>query len=361
MDSTNKTKAVALAVALVLHGVAGLGIATMQMKILTPSKITPPLEIEFIKPEPEKLIINNEESPDPTPIETPKPVKQQAARQMSEGAAQPQAVTPPKPVVPPQVFKPTPKLVNEPKPEPKLEPKSEPAPQKPVVDQEKILLQRQAEQAAFEAQERARLEEEKQRQAQELARQQAEQRTREQQAQAAREAAEKEAARQAKLAQEKAQREQAERDKAEQARKDAEAHAKAQAAAQAKAAQGTGKQGDGKDDKTQNDKGGKDDKDNQGGVIGGQDLGTISNASWARKPNFANLNSNEITGNVSTTATLAIDDKGRITAVSGVSTGNKQLDRDIVREIKRARLKPFKKGNNTLSGTATLPINFNLS
>ncbi len=88
LDSANKIKGVALAVAIALHGVAGFGVANMQIKTLTPPKITPPLEVEFIKPEPkpepEKIILNNLESPEPVKVE-PKPAMEST-----------QAVVPPK-------------------------------------------------------------------------------------------------------------------------------------------------------------------------------------------------------------------------------------------------------------------------
>lgn len=88
LDSANKIKGVALAVAIALHGVAGFGVANMQIKTLTPPKITPPLEVEFIKPEPkpepEKIILNNLESLEPVKVE-PKPAMENT-----------QAVVPPK-------------------------------------------------------------------------------------------------------------------------------------------------------------------------------------------------------------------------------------------------------------------------
>ncbi|USZ14910.1 hypothetical protein NGM44_00465 [Moraxella sp. FZFQ2102] len=341
LDSTNKTKAVALAVALVLHGVAGLGIATMQMKILTPPKITPPLEVEFIKPEPkpepEKIILNNLESPKPVKVE-PKPamkntqavVPPKGDTQVSEVKDSPSSDdTPPATedvATPPQTIETDPVQTTPITPSSESTPDVVPdtptvEPVTPVVTTTITPVTSSDDHTVTPATNPA-------------------------------DAQDNNIAPVTTLTT---------MDNTPTSTPPASATPANVSPTNVVNNATTNNQGGGKDDKTQNDKGGKDDKDNQGGVIGGQDLGTISNASWARKPNFANLNSNEITGNVSTTATLTIDDKGRITAVSGVSTGNKQLDRDIVREIKRARLKPFKKGNNTLSGTATLPININLS
>ena len=58
VDNSNKTKVLAWSVAAVLHGAAGLGVAQMQAKPINPPKITPPIEIELI----------NMESPTPVPV-----------------------------------------------------------------------------------------------------------------------------------------------------------------------------------------------------------------------------------------------------------------------------------------------------
>lgn len=75
--SNNGIKAMAVGVAIALHGLAGLGLAHMQMPELKPLKITPPIKIEIIEPikEPEivEIKINNLESPEPPkPIMAPK-------------------------------------------------------------------------------------------------------------------------------------------------------------------------------------------------------------------------------------------------------------------------------------------------
>ena len=75
--SNNGIKAMAVGVAIALHGLAGLGLVHMQMPELKPLKITPPIKIEIIEPikEPEivEIKINNLESPEPPkPIMAPK-------------------------------------------------------------------------------------------------------------------------------------------------------------------------------------------------------------------------------------------------------------------------------------------------
>ena len=380
LDSANKIKGVALAVAIALHGVAGFGVANMQIKTLTPPKITPPLEVEFIKPEPkpepEKIILNNLESPEPVVVN--QPVQQQVARKQEAGAMPPKPAkmqsakpikTEPAPAPEPEQTKPE----TEPKkseliPEPEPEHQIPPEPDTRVQDE---LLQQQAQQAAFEAEQR-RLEHER------LEREQLERERLEhiaRQEQLERERLAKEQAQKEQLAKEQAERERKQREAQEKARAEAEAAARRQAEAdalakkqadearrQAQQGQGQGNQGDGKDKKNvDGKKGGKDDNNQQGQIISGQNLGSISNASWIRKPNFSGIHSDEIKGNVSVTATLTIDAKGSITGVSGVSTGDRELDKQIMREIRRAKLKPFKQGNNTLTGTATYPISIKLS
>lgn len=358
LDSANKIKGVALAVAIALHGVAGFGVANMQIKTLTPPKITPPLEVEFIKPEPkpkpEKIILNNLESPKPVVVN--QPVQQQVARKQEEGA------TPPKPAK----LQPTEPVKTEPVPEPtepEIEPKkSEPIPEpepehqtppEPDTRLQDELLQQQAQQAAFEAEQR-RLEHER------LERERLEHIARQEQLERER------------LAKEQAERERKQSEAQEKARAEAEAAARRQAEAdalakkqadearrQAQQGQGQGNQGNGKDKKNDDGKkGGKDDNNQQGQILSGQNLGSISDASWIRKPDFRGIHFDDIKGNVSVTATLTIDAKGSITGVSGVSTGDRETDKQIMREIRRAKLKPFKQGNNTLTGKAIYTVNF---
>ncbi len=353
LDSANKIKGVALAVAIALHGVAGFGVANMQIKTLTPPKITPPLEVEFIKPEPkpepEKIILNNLESPEPVVVN--QPVQQQVARPQTAGAAPIQ-----------QSESETKKAVTEKKtqqPNTSKHTASIKSDNKPADD----IARQQAQQAAFEAEQR-RLEHER------LERERLEHIARQEQLE--RERLAKEQAQKEQLAKEQAERERKQREAQEKARAEAEAAARRQAEADAlakkqadearrQAQQGQGSQGNGKDKKNDDGKkGGKDDNNQQGQIISGQNLGSISNASWIRKPDYRGVNSAEIKGNISGTATLTIDAKGSITGVSGVSTGDRELDRQIMREIRRAKLKPFKQGNNTLTGTATYPFDITL-
>lgn len=377
LDSANKIKGVALAVAIALHGVAGFGVANMQIKTLTPPKITPPLEVEFIKPEPkpepEKIILNNLESPEPVVVN--QPVQQQVARKQEAGAMPPkpakmQSAEPIKtePAPEPEQTKPeTEPKKSEPIPEPEPEHQTPPEPDTRLQDE---LLQQQAQQAVFEAEQR-RLEHERL-ERERLERERLEHIARQEQLE--RERLAKEQAQKEQLAKEQAERERKQREAQEKARAEAEAAARRQAEAdalakkqadearrQAQQGQGQGNQGDGKDKKNDDGKkGGKDDNNQQGQIISGQNLGSISDASWIRKPDYRGVNSAEIKGNISGTATLTIDAKGSITGVSGVSTGDRELDRQIMREIRRAKLKPFKQGNNTLTGTATYPFDITL-
>lgn len=316
-SNTNKFKALAAAVALVLHGLAGYGLTHMTMLNIEPPKITLPLEIQMIA-------LNSEESPEPLPVEVPEPTPTPTPTPKSVSAPAPPKFAPPPKVEP---VKPPPKVE---KPEPKKEPPKKESPKevvkkepkqeqpKPEVD----LLAQQKAQKTFElqqAQEREREHEKEQ------------ERAREREQEGARKKAQQEA---------------------ENAKKQAQ--------------QGQGKGGDGKDTKTDNkdkgdktakkgddkgnDKGDKGDKD--GGELKGQNL-SISNASWQRRPSWGGLTSEKLSGSASFTATLTIDANGGITAVSGVNTGDKALDKQIVQAIKRAKLKPFKSSSGQpMSGTA---------
>ncbi|MDO5050463.1 MAG: hypothetical protein Q4D68_01870 [Moraxella equi] len=324
-ERSNKYKVLAVAVAIILHGVAGVGLATMQMLHIEPPKITPPLEIQMIE-------LNNEESPEPPkpePIPEPKPTPTPA--QSVAAPAPPKASPPPPPKAP--------------KPEPRLEPQKElpkPKPPKPELKQEPVKLEPKEPPKVTEpqvdiiAQERAQKAFELQQQ-RERERREREQQERERQA---------ERDRQAELA-----RQQAERDRqAELARQKAEADAKA------RAEQGQGRGGDGKDTKTDNKTGNKDTTKSGGaggGELKGQNL-SISNASWKSKPNWNGLTSEKLSGSANFVATLTIDANGRITSVSGVNTGDKGLDRQISQALRRARLHPFKSSSGQpMSGTAT--------
>ncbi len=237
LDSANKIKGVALAVAIALHGVAGFGVANMQIKTLTPPKITPPLEVEFIKPEPkpepEKIILNNLESPEPVVVN--QPVQQQVARPQTAGAAPIQ-----------QSESETKKAVTEKKtqqPNTSKHTASIKSDNKPADD----IARQQAQQAAFEAEQR-RLEHER------LERERLEHIARQEQLE--RERLAKEQAQKEQLAKEQAERERKQREAQEKARAEAEAAARRQAEADAlakkqadearrQAQQGQGSQGNG--------------------------------------------------------------------------------------------------------------------
>lgn len=344
----NKFKILALSVALVLHGVAGYGLSHMTMMAIEPPKVVPPLEIEMIT-------LNMQEEAELPPV-TLEPVPTQVAPPKSVAAP-----APPKNTLP----KPEPKIEPVKPPKPKSEPKKEPIrqdipkPQEVKTPDVDIITQQQ--QKAFEIQQQKQREQEKEQERQrEQERQKEQERLRKEQ-----ERQQEEARKQREIDAENARRAQ-EAEKARKAQQEAED-------AKKRAEQGQGKGGDGKDVKTNNkDKGDKDaktgndkgaDTGNKGGGSGselkGQSL-SISNASWERRPNWSNLSSDKISGSASFTATLTIDVSGRITAVSGVNTGDKSLDRQIEQAIRRAKLKPFKSANGQpMSGTASFGATVN--
>lgn len=139
--SNNNQKIIAIAVAVAVHGLVGLGLAYMQMPPLRPLKITPPLQIEFIEPQ----VINDLESPEPPkPIVAPKVEKKPDPRPLPK---QVELKTPPKP----EPVKEPPKQMEPPKSEPIKEPPKVIEPPEPEVD----LLQQQREaQAKWELQQR---------------------------------------------------------------------------------------------------------------------------------------------------------------------------------------------------------------
>ena len=323
-EHSNKYKVLAAAVAIILHGVAGVGLATMQMLHIEPPKITPPLEIQMIK-------LNNEESPEPpTPIPAPEPTPTPA---QSVAAPAPPKASPPPPKAPKPESRPEPK-----KESVKLESKEPPKVTEPQVD---IIAQERA-QKAFELQQQ-REREQREREQQERERQA----ERDRQAELARQQAERD--RQAELARQKAEADakaRAEADARAKAKAEADARAKAEADAKARAEQGQGRGGDGKDTKTDNKTGNKDTTKSGGtggGELKGQNLGTVSNASWQRPPNFRGLDFSEVSGTPPPfTVTLTVDATGKITNISGINTGNANLNRQIRRALTQARLHPFK-------------------
>lgn len=297
--SNNGIKAMAVGVAIALHGLAGLGLAHMQMPELKPLKITPPIKIEIIEPikEPEivEIKINNLESPEPPkPIMAPKIEKNPDPRPAPAPTKPKVAETKP---IKPQPVKPaqTPKVT-----EPEVE---KPQVTQPSVDQAQLIAaqQRAQEQARWEAQQRAEAD---------------------------------------RLAREKAAAE-------ARARADAEAKAKAEAAAKAAAAAA----------KNSTDAGsGK--GHNSGDSIGPVSLSAAEvDASWRRKPNLAQLCSPRLTGKtVNVTVKLTIDEKGSIQNASVTqSSGDKSFDRDVARAYKSGRLKPFIRNGQAVKGFANVP------
>lgn len=112
-----------------------------------------------------------------------------------------------------------------------------------------------------------------------------------------------------------------------------------------------------------------DGKDKGGGKNTGNEIGTITltdsqvKASWKNKPNFDDVDHGNVKATtVSFTVHLEINEKGRITSATGVSTGlGKAIDKQITNAIKQASFKPFKdKNGNPVRGKATLPMNYAL-
>ena len=333
--SNNGIKAMAVGVAIALHGLAGLGLVHMQMPELKPLKITPPIKIEIIEPikEPEivEIKINNLESPEPPkPIMAPKIEKNPDSRPAPAPAkpkiaelkpVKPQTVKPaqtPK-VTEPEVKKPRVTQASETKQKPKT-----PEITKPPVDQSQLIAaqQRAQEQARWEAQQRA--------EADRLAREKA--------------AAEARA--------------KADADADAKAKAKAEAEAKAAAARrEAEAAAAAAK------NSTDEDGGKRKDGDGGEGRNSGDSIGPVSlsaaevDASWRRKPNLAQLCSPRLTGKtVNVTVKLTINEKGSIQSASVTqSSGDKAFDRDVARAYKSGRLKPFIRNGQAVKGFANVP------
>lgn len=340
----NKFKILALSVALVLHGVAGYGLSHMTMMAIEPPKVVPPLEIEMITLNMQEEAELPDVMSESVPTQTPPPPPQK-----SVASPAPPKNTPPKtePKVEPKI---EPAKPPKSKPVPKQEPTNQDTPKPQEIKTPDVDIIAQQQQKAFEIQQQKQREQEKE---QEREQEKEQERQREQERQKEQERLRREQER---------QREEAQRQReidAEDAKKRAE--------------QGQGRGGDGKDVKTSNkDKGNKDAKtgndkggdkgdkgDKGGGELKGQNL-SISNASWQRKPSWDGLTSEKLSGSASFTATLTIDASGRIVAVSGVSTGDKSLDRQIEQAIRRAKLKPFKSADGQpMSGTASFGTTVN--
>lgn len=393
LDSSKKVKGLAVAIAMVLHGLAGVGLVHMSMKPITPTKFIPPLEIEFIKPEPpkpEKVILNNLESPEPpkphieptkavmpAPSEGAKASEQEAKPEVIEQTAKPEPT--PAPVNEP-IAEPTP--INEPE-EAKLVEEPPAQDPEPIINHEEILEQ-QRQQALWEHQQKILKErEEQERKEQErIARENAERLQQETLARQQQEQLEKERQEQERLAKEKARQEQEEKERlakeqAENARKEkerldaenarkaaeaqkAEAARKAAEAAAQQQAQGRGKGDSGKGKGDAGDKG-KDNGSENGSSSGKSvDLGTLSAASWKRAPNFSGLTSDSVEA-IKLNVHLTFDAQGKITDVKGVHIrSDKDLEREIRRRIRQAQLHPNVLNGNSKGGRGAYIIDIQL-
>lgn len=101
----------------------------------------------------------------------------------------------------------------------------------------------------------------------------------------------------------------------------------------------------------------------------------LENDVWVKKPNFTNLEFqmvqlcydiemayfNDCRGSIHIEAVLRINKRGEITHVEGVNTGDRALDRQIVKVLKKARIKPVIKDGVALKGTATVPIHLRIA
>lgn len=134
VDNSKKIKVLALSVAAALHGLVGLGLANMTIKPLTPPPITPPLEIEFITIEPpsKPVILNNLESaapPNEPKVAQASLPEMSAALQAPVSEAEPEPINEPasesEPEVEPEVL---PEPINEPTPNSEPAPMPEPKP-----------------------------------------------------------------------------------------------------------------------------------------------------------------------------------------------------------------------------------------
>ena len=370
----NKNTAIAVAITLALHGVAGTGLATMKMLEIEPLKNTPPLQIEMInleeaEPEPPK--------PSIAPTISPKPAKNPSTTAKAEPAPAAPAPAPApipvpvkksepvKPKVEPQKLAETPKTEPvKPKETPKVEP--EPPKETPKIETSKInedLIAQRQKQAAFELQQRQEAERKKQAEA---------------------DAAKAKADAEAK----------AKADAEAKAKADAAAAAKAKADADAKAKNGHGQGGQGintkgnkagkENGKADGKEGGREDgkaggtgkgdknatgsdKNSQGsggGELKGQTVSAAQiNANWRRQPDFSGLSTTiEDKKTIKVSIHITFDAKGRITGVSGVNTGDPNLNKQIITAVRRASLNPFKSpSGQPISGSGNFSAVINLN
>ena len=340
VDNSKKIKVLALSVAAALHGLAGLGLANMTIKPLTPPPITPPLEIEFItiEPPPKPVILNNLESaapPNEPKVAQASLPEMSAALQAPVSEAEPEPInepaSEPEPEVEPEVV---PEPINEPTPnsEPEVEPE-------PEIDADQVLEQRRL-QEAWEAHQR------------QLAKLQEQQRLEQERLENARREQERldhERREQERLANEQRERERLESER--QAREQAQREAREKVERQAAAAAANNNQNAG----NSNSQGGGG-QNNQNQVIEGG-IGTISDASWRTKPRVSNFCSSRKDVDMTIQVSFRVDTEGKISNVSlNGSTGDRNLDRQITRQVGRGRLHPFKEGNVTRVGKAIYPI-----
>lgn len=340
VDNSKKIKVLALSVAAALHGLVGLGLANMTIKPLTPPPITPPLEIEFITIEPpsKPVILNNLESaapPNEPKVAQASLPEMSAAFQAPVSEAEPEPINEPasesEPEVEPEVL---PEPINEPTPnsEPEVEPE-------PEIDAEQVLEQRRL-QEAWEAHQR------------QLAKLQEQQRLEQERLENARREQERldhERREQERLANEQRERERLESER--QAREQAQREAREKVERQAAAAAANNNQNAG----NSNSQGGGG-QNNQNQVIEGG-IGTISDASWRTKPRVSNFCSSRKDVDMTVQVSFRVDAEGKISNISlNGSTGDRNLDRQITRQVGRGRLHPFKEGNVTRVGKAIYPI-----
>lgn len=346
VDNSKKIKVLALSVAAALHGLVGLGLANMTIKPLTPPPITPPLEIEFItiEPPPKPVILNNLESAAP-PNEPM--VAQASLAQMSASLQAPAAEVETEPKQSTQ-DEPEPEVEQKTEVEPDIEPEPvnelapDPEPEVDLkLDAEQVLEQRQL-QEAWEAHQRqlAKLQEQQRFEQERLEQERLENARREQ------ERLDHERREQERLANEQRERE---RQAREQAQREAREKVERQAAAAAAAANNNQNAGN------SNSQGGGG-QNNQNQVVEGG-IGTISDASWRTKPRVSNFCSSRKDVDMTVQVSFRVDAEGKISNISlNGSTGDRNLDRQITRQVGRGRLHPFKEGNVTRVGKAIYPI-----
>ncbi len=363
VDNSKKIKVLALSVAAALHGLVGLGLANMTIKPLTTPPITPPLEIEFItiEPPPKPVILNNLESA--APSNEPK-VAQASLAQMRASLQAPAAEVETEPKQSTQ-DEPEPEVEQKTEVEPDIEPDIEPEPVNeltpdpepevdPELDAEQLLEQRRL-QEAWEAHQRqlAKLQEQQRLENERREQQRLEQERLEQErlenARREQERLDHERREQERLANEQRERERLEQERQalEKAQREAREKVERQAAdAAAKKKQNAGNNND--------QGGGGQNKQNQ--VIEGG-IGTISDASWRTKPRVSNFCSSRKDVDMTVQVSFRVDAEGKISNISlNGSTGDRNLDRQITRQVGRGRLHPFKEGNVTRVGKAIYPI-----